>query len=99
MNDGFITNLSADCCVEAPVFANSNGLHPVPVGDLPPALAAMNQSNITVQKLGVGAALAGDPELAMAAIAMDPLTSSVLTLKETRALAVANRFGKLFEAK
>ena len=142
MNNGFINNLPADCCVEVPVFADSNGLHPTCVGDLPPALAAMNQSNITLQKLGVEAALTGDVELAMAAIAMDPLTSSVLTLKEIRdmviemfeaeerflpkfgkkrprtvhaveipegtrgvdvpldpALAVANRFGKLFEAK
>jgi alpha-galactosidase len=141
MNRGFITNLPADCCVEVPVFADSNGLHPAIVGDLPPALAAMNQSNVTVQKLGVEAALTGDPELAMAAIAMDPLTSSVLTLRQIRdmtiemfdgeepflpkfgsrrprtmhaigipngtkavdvpldpALAVANRFGKLFEA-
>ena len=49
----------SDCCVEVPVFADSNGLHPMRVGDLPPALAAMNQSNITVQKLGVEAALTG----------------------------------------
>jgi alpha-galactosidase len=49
MNRGFITNLPADCCVEVPVFADSNGLHPAIVGDLPPALAAMNQSNVSVQ--------------------------------------------------
>jgi alpha-galactosidase len=30
----------------------------------------MNQSNITVQRLGAEAALTGDPELAVAAIAM-----------------------------
>ncbi|MGO9310617.1 MAG: alpha-galactosidase [Spirochaetia bacterium] len=142
INKGFISNLPDDCCVEVPVFADSNGLHPAQVGALPPALAAMNQSNVTVQKLGVEAALTGDPELAMAAIAMDPLTSSVLSLREIRemttemfdreqqflpkfgarrprtvhaigipkgtravevpldpALAVANRFGKLVEAK
>ncbi len=88
MNKGFITNLPADCCVEVPVFADSNGLHPIRVGDLPPALAAMNQSNVTLQKLGVEAALTGDPELAMAAIAMDPLTSSVLTLEEIRNMTI-----------
>jgi len=142
MNKGYITNLPTDCCVEVPVFADSNGLHPVRVGSLPPALAAINQSNVTLQQLGVEAALTGDPELAVAAIAMDPLTSSVLTLKQIRdmvvemfegeerylpqfgkrrprkvhavsipvgtrgvdvpldpALAVANRFGKLFVGK
>lgn len=93
MNKGFITNLPDDCCVEVPVFADSNGLHPTKVGNLPPALAAMNQSNITVQKLAVEAALTGDPELAVAAIAMDPLTSSVLTLKQVRDMTI-----ELFDA-
>jgi alpha-galactosidase len=93
MNKGFITNLPQDCCVEVPVFADANGLHPAGVGDLPPALAAMNQSNITVQKLAVQAALTGDPELVVAAIAMDPLTSSVLTLKQIRDMTI-----ELFDA-
>ena len=93
MNRGFITNLPADCCVEVPVFADSNGLHPSKIGDLPPVLAAMNQSNITVQKLGVEAALTGDPEMAVAAIAMDPLASSVLTLKQIRDMTI-----ELFDA-
>ena len=48
----------------------------------------MNQSNVTVQQLGVEAALTGDPELVVAAIAMDPLTSSVLTLKEIRDMTI-----------
>ncbi len=54
------------------------------VGDLPPQCAALNQSNVTVQALAVEAALTGDPELAMQAMAMDPLTSAVCTLKEVR---------------
>jgi alpha-galactosidase len=70
--------------VEVPIFVDGNGLHPVSIGKLPRPLAAMNQSNITLQQLGVEAALSGDPELVVAAIAMDPLTSSVLTLKEIR---------------
>ena len=142
MNHGYITNLPPDCCVEVPVFADRNGLHPSTVGRLPVQLAAMNQSNVTVQQLTVEAALTGDPELAVAAIAIDPLTCAVLTLQEIRdmttemmdaeeqwlpqfgkrrprrihpvsipvgtrgvdvpldpGLAVANRFGKLIEAK
>jgi alpha-galactosidase len=141
MNRGYISNLPQDCCVEVPVFADGSGLHPVAIGRLPGPLAAMNQSNVTLQQLGVEAALNGDPDLVVAAIAMDPLTSSVLTLKEIRdmttemldaeekylpnfgakrprsvptvsippgtkgvdvpldpALAVANRFGKLFNS-
>ncbi len=83
-NDGYITNLPQGCCVEVPMFVDARGLHPVRVGDLPLPCAALNQSNVTVQQLAVKAALTGDPEYAMQAIAMDPLTSAVCTLKEVR---------------
>ena len=83
-NDGYITNLPQGCCVEVPVFVDARGLHPVRIGDLPPQCAALNQSNVTVQQLAVEAALTGDPEYAMQAIALDPLTSAVCTLKEVR---------------
>jgi len=83
-NDGYITNLPQGCCVEVPVFVDSAGLHPARVGDLPTQCAALNQSNVTVQTLAVEAGLTGDPELAMAALAMDPLTSAVCTLAEVR---------------
>lgn len=83
-NDGYIGNLPDGCCVEVPIFVDAQGLHPVNVGELPPQLAAMNQSNVSVQTLAALAALDGDPELAMQAIAMDPLTSAVCTLREIR---------------
>ena len=83
-NDGYITNLPRGCCVEVPVYVDSQGLHPVTVGDLPLQCAVLNQSNVTVQQLAVEAALTGNPEYAMQAIAMDPLTSAVCTLKEAR---------------
>jgi alpha-galactosidase len=92
-NDGFITNLPYGCCVEVPVFVDRRGIHPATVGDLPPQLAALNQSNITVQELTVNAAMTGDPEYAMQAIAMDPLTSAVCTLEEVRDMTI-----KLLEA-
>jgi alpha-galactosidase len=83
-NDGYITNLPDGCCVEVPVFVDGRGVHPLRVGDLPPQCAALNQSNVTVQALSVEAGLTGDPEYAMQAIAMDPLTSAVCTLAEAR---------------
>jgi len=83
-NDGYIKNLPEGCCVEVPIFVDKTGLHPTVVGNLPPQLAALNQSNVTAQGLTVEAALSGDPELVVAACALDPLSSAVLTLKETR---------------
>ncbi len=87
-NDGYITNLPEGCCVEVPVYVDSDGLHPARVGDLPAQCAAMNQSNVTVQQLTVEAALTKNPELAMAAVAMDPLTSACCTLKEAREMTI-----------
>ena len=83
-NDGYISNLPAGCCVEVPVYVDSRGLHPERIGELPPQCAAMNQSNITVQELTVQATLSGNPEYIMHAVAMDPLTAAVCTLKEIR---------------
>ena len=83
-NDGYIKNLPDGCCVEVPMFVDGRGLHPVQVGALPVQLAALNQSNVSVQALTVEGALDGDPELIMNAIALDPLTSACCTLSEAR---------------
>ena len=83
-NDGLITNLTQGCCVEVPCFVDKMGIYPTHIGDLPPQCAALNQTNVTVQGLAVQAALTGDPELAFAACALDPLTSAVCTLYEIR---------------
>ncbi|MBO4367181.1 MAG: alpha-glucosidase/alpha-galactosidase, partial [Clostridia bacterium] len=63
------------------------------MGDLPAHLAAMNQSNITTQCLAARAAVEADPELAFWAIAMDPLTSTRVTLNECRSMVA-----EMFEA-
>jgi len=83
-NDGYITNLPNGCCVEVPIFVDRLGLHPTVVGNLPAQCAALNMSNILAQGLAAQAAIAGDPEMAMQAVAMDPLTAAVLTLAEIR---------------
>lgn len=83
-NDGWITNLPAGCCVEVPVYADRTGLHPTGVGALPPGCAALNMTNVIVQGLTVEACFTGDPELAVQAVALDPLSAAVCTLKEIR---------------
>jgi len=85
-NAGYITNLPRDCCVEVPIYADRTGLNPTVVGNLPVACAALNMSNVQVQGLVVEASFTGDPELVMNAVALDPLTASVLTLHEIRGM-------------
>ncbi len=83
-NDGYITNLPRGCCVEVPTFADDTGLHPAVVGELPPQCAALCMTNVGVQTLAAEAALESDPERLAQAVAMDPLTSAVCTLREAR---------------
>ena len=83
-NRGYIENLPQGACVEVPVYVDRQGLHPLQVGALPPQCAALSQSNINVQTLMVEAALRGDPDQIVHAIAMDPLASAVCTLAEVR---------------
>ena len=87
-NDNLITNLSQGCCVEVPVYVDRMGLHPTYIGDLPLQCAALCMSNIIPQGLAVKAALTGDFEYVVQAIAVDPLTSAVLTLKEVRDMVI-----------
>ena len=93
INQGMITNLPNGVCVEVPMYVDREGLHPMIVGDLPMHLAAMNQTNLTVQSLAAQAAITGDPNLAFWACALDPLTGAVLSLKEIRDMVI-----ELFEA-
>ena len=70
--------------MEVPCLVDGTGIRPCVVGNLPPQLAALNRSNIAVQELAVEAILQRDPEKAFQAIALDPLTSAVLSLEEIR---------------
>ena len=83
-NDGYIENLPNGCCVEVPIYVDRMGLHATHVGNLPRALAALNMTNVLVQGLSVEAALTGDVEMLVEAVALDPLTAAVLTLDEIR---------------
>lgn len=86
-NEGMISNLPWDCCAEGPVIADGAGLTRVPVGELPSVCAALNLTNISPQRLTAEAGISGDPEGIVHALALDPLTSAVLTLAEIRELA------------
>ncbi|HZZ45007.1 MAG TPA: alpha-galactosidase [Tepidisphaeraceae bacterium] len=87
-NDNYITNLPNGCCVEVPTFADATGLHPTVIGNLPPQCAAACLTNVNVQSLTADAALTGDPEHIVHALALDPLTSAVCTLKQIRDMAI-----------
>ena len=83
-NTGLIDNLLDQSCVEVPVLIDGLGFHPMAVGEIPGQLAALSRSNQAVQQMATQAILDGDREAAFHAIALDPLTSAVLSLSEIR---------------
>jgi alpha-galactosidase len=86
-NDGLITNLPPDCCVEVPSLVDGAGVHPCYVGDLPAQLAGLNRANVNVQELAVQAALSGDRNAVYQALQLDPLTASLVDLPDIRKMA------------
>jgi len=83
-NAGLISNLAANAVVEVPILADAMGLHPCHVGALPPALAALNSSNLYVQELAVKGFVEKNREYIYQAIQVDPLTASILPLDKIR---------------
>ena len=81
-NTGLITNLPQGCCVEVPCLVDKNGIQPTYIGDLPPQLAALMQTNINVQTLAVEAALTGKREHIYHAAMLDPHTAAELDLDQ-----------------
>jgi alpha-galactosidase len=85
-NDNLIPNLPEGCCVEVACLVDQNGIQPTHAGNLPVQLAAVNRTNINVQQLAVQAAFTENLENIYHAVALDPLTSSLLTLSDIRAM-------------
>jgi alpha-galactosidase len=83
-NENIITNLPYGACVEVPVLVNRRGFNYIHVGEIPPQCAALNNINIAVEEMAVEGALTGNPEMVYHAICYDPLTASVLSLREIR---------------
>ncbi len=85
-NRGLITNLPADVIVEVPCHIDDKGISPQTVGDLPPQLSALMQTNLNVHELTVEAVLTGKREHVYHAALLDPLTSATLSVDEIHSL-------------
>ena len=84
INDGSITNLPYDACVEIPVFADKDGIHKTIVGELPAHLAILVSTTAQIENLVVRAAMTKSRADVYHAVMMDPLCSAVCSLQEIR---------------
>ena len=82
INNGLITNLPKEACVEVPCLVNRFGIQPTFVGDLPVQCAAMNMTNINVQLLTIEAAVTKKKDAIYQAAMLDPHTSSELSIDD-----------------
>ncbi len=89
INDGCITNLPREACVEIPVYASESGLSKQYVGALPAHLAILVNTTASMENLVVEAAMEKNRRKVFHAICMDPLTSAVCSLDEIRQMTDA----------
>jgi alpha-galactosidase len=82
-NEGRISNLPDECCVEVPALVDADGIHPQQVGALPPQLAALNRTFLNVVELTVKAVLEGERQHVYQAALLDPNTAATLTTSQT----------------
>ena len=86
-NKGFlIPNFEEHACVEVPCKVNKNGIKPQKVERLPTQLAAIMQSNLSVQELTVAAVLEGRRRHVYHAAMMDPHTAAELSIEQIYAM-------------
>ena len=82
LNNGLITNLPRNACVEVPCIVDKCGVTPTYVGDLPEQCAAMNRTNINVQLLTIEAAKTLKKDYIYQAALMDPHLQSELSIDD-----------------
>lgn len=71
--EGYIANMAKDAIVEVPAVLGLHGVKGIAVGDLPPIAAAFCNTQKDVVDIAVRAAVEGDKDLALQAIALDPM--------------------------
>ena len=86
LNNGLITNLPREACVEVPCLVDGSGVSPTYIGDLPLQLAAMNSTNINPQLLTIEAAVTKKRETVYQAAMLDPHTGAQLSIDDIVAM-------------
>lgn len=86
LNNGIITNLPKEACVEVPCLIDGAGVHPTFVGDLPLQCACLNMTNINPQLLAIQAAVTGEKEYVYQAVMLNPHTSAELSIDDIIAM-------------
>ena len=85
-NNGYVTNIDRDACVEVPVIADKTGIHTIDIHTLPQHLSVLVNNSAKIEELAVQGAIDGDPEKIFAACLFDPLTAAVCSMEEIHSM-------------
>jgi len=77
VNKGSINNLPDDAIVEVPATVSSHGISGMRMGNLPEAIAALCNREISIAKLMTLSAIKGDRNAAIKAFALDPMVNDI----------------------
>lgn len=86
INNGLISNLPAEACVEVKCLTDRQGVHGTYVGALPEICAAMNRTNINPQLLTIEAAATLRKDAIYHAAFLDPHTAAELNMDQIKNL-------------
>ena len=73
LNEGTISELPKDACVEIPVYVDCTGVNRIVMGELPIEVRGMIQTVKAYETMTVEAAISGDRRLAFAALLSNPI--------------------------
>jgi alpha-galactosidase len=76
-NKGLIDNLPEFIVVEVPAIVDKNGVHGVPLGELPKGFAGLLYNQVAVHDMTAEAVLTGSREAALQALLVDPVVDKV----------------------
>ncbi len=83
-----ISNLPADGCVEVACMIDRNGINPTRYGKLPPQMAALCVSNMSMFDLGAQACIEKSKELAIHSLMVDPLSAAMCSPAEIKKMTL-----------
>lgn len=81
-NEGAIPNLPPEAIVETPGVISGMGITPLRMPPLPDMVAGLARKQVKVQELAVEAAVTGDRNLALQALALDPVVDNLGTAEK-----------------
>ena len=76
-SQGFISNLPRDAAIEVPAIADAAGIHPLQVGAIPEACAAMMRTQFSIISLLTEAYRSRSRKLLLQALLLDPTVNSI----------------------